>query len=436
MTYNTGDDLFGVARWIVDPVAGYGTQTTIQAAITAASSGQTVFIRPGTYTETLTLKAGVNLTAFGSDSSLNGTGDVIINGISTLTAAGSVTISGIQLQTNSAAFLAVTGSAASVVNLNNCYLNCSNNTGITFSSSSASSAINLNNCYGNLGTTGIGLFTNTSAGMMKIIYSIINNTGASTTASTTSTANVTFFFSSISFALSSSSTGSYSIDQSVVDTTLINTIGLTTVGTGVNTIYASVFASGTASSISVGVGTTISIDNCTIASSNTNVITGAGTLNPSGLSLPASKAINVTTQVGGVLPGGVFQAPSAGFIGEEIRSYATGVNLTNATPTNITSISLTPGIWSVSAVGDIASTGISSSMYLGLSPTSATLVGNSGDQYVLLAIPGLNNTTIDLCVPSFRVTTTTTINYYLVEQITFSTGTASGQGRISAIRVG
>ncbi len=427
---------YGPANGFIVSADGNGDFKTIQAAITAALIGQTVFVRPGTFTENITLTPGIDITAFGCDSSLNGTGNVKIIGTLTLTTAGSVTISGIQLQTNSAAVLAVTGSAASIVNLNNCYLNCTNNTGITFSSSSASSAINLNNCYGNLGTTGIGLFTNTSAGMMKIIYSNINNTGASTTASTTSTANVTFFFSNIVFALSSSSTGSYSIAQSVVDTTLINTIGLTTVGTGVNTIYASIFASGTASSISVGVGTNISIDNCTLASSNTNVITGAGTLIPSGLSLPASKAINVTTQGGGVLPGGVFQAPSAGFIGEEIRSYATGVNLTYATATNITSISLTPGIWSVSAVGNITSTGISSSMYLGLSPTSATFVGNIGDQYVLLAIPSLTNTTIDLCVPSFRVTTTTTINYYLVEQITFSTGTASGQGRISAIRVG
>src|SRR5258708_20620706 len=119
---------FGVAKWIVSATASDGTHTTIASALTSASSGDTIFIRPGTYTENLTLKAGVNLSAFGSDSSQNGTGKVIISGTCTMTTAGSVTISGIQLQTNSAALLAVTGTLASVVNLQNCYLNCTNTT--------------------------------------------------------------------------------------------------------------------------------------------------------------------------------------------------------------------------------------------------------------------------------------------------------------------
>ena len=104
---------------IVDP-NGFGDFTTIAAALTASSSGTTIFLRPGTYTENPTLKAGVNLSAYGSDSSLNGTGNVIINGTCTLSTAGSVTISGVQLQTNSANAIVVSGSVASVLNLNNC----------------------------------------------------------------------------------------------------------------------------------------------------------------------------------------------------------------------------------------------------------------------------------------------------------------------------
>ena len=134
---------------IVD-ATGQGDFTTIQAAITAASSSQTVFIRPGTYTESLSLKAGVNLSAFGSDSSSNGTGKVIISGNATLSTAGSVTISGIQLQTNSAAFLTVSGTLASIVNLNNCYLNSLNATGISYSSSSDSSCSNIPKTIGNI----------------------------------------------------------------------------------------------------------------------------------------------------------------------------------------------------------------------------------------------------------------------------------------------
>ena len=60
---------------------GSGDFTTIAAALTAASSGQTIFIRPGTYTENPTLKAGVNLSTFPSDAT---SGTVIIKGKCTL----------------------------------------------------------------------------------------------------------------------------------------------------------------------------------------------------------------------------------------------------------------------------------------------------------------------------------------------------------------
>ena len=91
-----------------------GTHSTISAAITSASSGDTIFVRPGTYTENLTLKAGVNITAYQCDASLNATGRVTIVGNSTLSTAGSVTMTGMQLQTNSAAVITVSGSAASM----------------------------------------------------------------------------------------------------------------------------------------------------------------------------------------------------------------------------------------------------------------------------------------------------------------------------------
>ena len=146
---------------IVD-TTGQGDFTTIQAAITAASSGQDIFVRPGTYTENLTLKAGVNLVGWGTDASQNNTGTVQITGKATFTGAGTVNINGIQLNTNSDYLLAVTGSSASVVSLSNCFLNCSNNTGIDFTSSAAGATINITACDGNIGTTSIAFFTHSS----------------------------------------------------------------------------------------------------------------------------------------------------------------------------------------------------------------------------------------------------------------------------------
>ena len=58
---------YGPAKFIVSANVYEGTHTTIAAALTSASSGDTIFIRPGTYTENLTLKAGVNLCAYECD---------------------------------------------------------------------------------------------------------------------------------------------------------------------------------------------------------------------------------------------------------------------------------------------------------------------------------------------------------------------------------
>jgi len=304
---------FNTAKWIVSATAGQGTHTTIAAALTAASSGDTIFIRPGTYTENPTLKAGVNLTAFGSDSSLNATGDVIISGTCTLTTAGSVTISGIQLQTNSAALLAVTGTLASVVNLNNCFLNCTNNTGITFSSSSASSAINITNCTGNLGTTGIAYWTITASGVMTVMSSTLLNTGLSTTASTTSTLGHIITHSALRFAMSTSSTGAYTFVLCQMDSSPINTTILTTAGTGQSFINLSNLGTGTASCVSIGTGTTVVITHCSLTCSNTNAVTGAGTAKYGLIDFPgSSQTINATTQT--QVNGGTF-TPAIAFGG-------------------------------------------------------------------------------------------------------------------------
>ena len=131
---------FTTAKWIVSPTASDGTHTTIAAALTAASSGDTIFIRPGIYTENPTLKAGVNLSAYICDAF---TPNVTISGKCTFTGSGIVSISGIRLQTNNDFLLAVTGSSASVVKLINCYFDITNHTAISYTSSSASSQINM-----------------------------------------------------------------------------------------------------------------------------------------------------------------------------------------------------------------------------------------------------------------------------------------------------
>jgi hypothetical protein len=310
MVVTTGDNKFGVAKWIVDPVLGLGTHTTIAAAITAASSGDDIFIRPGTYTENLTLKAGVNLVGFDGDGT---TPNVTIIGNSTLSAAGTVSISNIRLQTNSSFLLSVTGAVASIVNLSQCYLNCTNNTGISFTSSSSSSRINIYNSNMNLATTGIAYYTSSSAGSLVFIDVQSANTGLSTTASSNSAGGVFMFYSGMSAPISTSA-GGLAVFYSNIDTSAINSTAVTTSTAGDTTLRFSFIASGTASAISIGASSQVTISNCTIGSSNTNAITGLGTINYGILSFSnTSSNINTTTQnVTNLGPSAMFGSSNSG----------------------------------------------------------------------------------------------------------------------------
>jgi hypothetical protein len=418
---------------------GQGDFTTIASALTASSSGQTIFIRPGTYTENLTLKAGVNLTAFGADSSQNGTGKVIISGTCTLTTAGSVTISGIQLQTNSAALLAVTGSAASVVNLFDCYLNCTNNTGITFSTSSASGTINIRSCSGDLGTTGIALFSHSSAGNLNIYDSDFTNSGSSTTANTISAGSLTTSRIMINNPITSSSTGGVNMNWSGINCNAINTTALTANGSGGTCTYCS-FSSGTASAVSIG-ASSYNLVFSLISSSNTNALTGAGTVNQYGnVFTGSSHQVNTTTTTGGTL-NGLTQgtAPNGGFLGERITNNAANVSLTDSTTANITSISLTAGVWDVSGMGEFNSNGgalTGTQFIVGINTTSAVLPGTGGvNQGSLPTAPNAaSDVNITICPQRYTFATTTIV--YLVARGAYSVGTLQVTGVITATRVG
>ncbi len=426
-----------VAKWIVNstPNSG-GNQTTIAAAITAASSGDTIFIMPGTYTESFSLKAGVNLTAFGSDSSLDATGKVKIIGTLSFSAAGSVTISGIQLQTNGATnILSVTGSAASIVNLENCYLNCTANTGISFTTANAAAGINIWRCEGNLGTTGIAYHTGSSTGTIAYLYSYFSNTGGSSTISTISAGQTFIFYSVFACPVGTTSTGGISLYDSTISSAAQNAIAVTANGSGVSSSKKNTYESGSASAVTIGASATFTMTHDNINSTNTNAITGAGSLGYWALTfLNTSFKINTTTQTGGTLQGGQTQAPSAGFLGQQISSFAGPSAITSTTIANITSIAITAGIWDVSGFSDLVATaGAFTSINLAIGVNSASFTGCIGGDN--LSQSGLTAIIFSPSIPSFRVTLTATTTYYLIVQGVF-TGTGTAQGRISATRVG
>lgn len=429
---------FGVAKWIVSPTASDGTHTTISAALTSAVSGDTIFIRPGTYSENVTLKSGVSLSAFNCDAF---TPNVTISGTCTMTAAGTVCLAGIRLQTNSSFALAVTGTVASIVTLNSCYLNCLNNTGISFTSSSAASAINLYNCYGNTGTTGIAYWAHSSAGNIQARDCFFFNSGASIIANTVSAGNIDFYGCEINLPITESGTGVVAMGLTSIDTSAVNVTALTLNGASGGIIYKGYFASGSASAISVGVATK-TIHSIIVNSSNTNAITGIGTINYADITYINSVVNNVTTQNGGTIQGSRNTAPSAAFLGEQIRATRAGgaqLSLVTSTAASLASISLTAGVWDISAIVTFSaqSTTSTTSLVCSISSTNNALGGTPGDTDVFLnfqvAILGFSTSVVN---PALRVVLSATTTYFLVAQATFTANTTTAYGRISATRVG
>jgi hypothetical protein len=432
------------AQFVVDPVVNVGTHTTIASAITAASSGDTIFIRPGSYTENLTLKAGVSLTAFTGDGMVP---TVTIIGTCSFAAAGSAAINNVRMQTNGAAILSVTGSEASDVYLNNCDLNCTDNSGITFSSSSSSASVTLTNCTGNLATTGINYFDCSSAGALSLSQCVLSNTGGSSTANTLSAG--VLFVRNTTFSnpiTTSGATATMFLNNTAITTSTQNVTALThgSTAAGTNTIDNSRFGSGTASAISIGASATLTMTGSRVTSSNANAITGSGTLEYTGIFFTSSSGVNVTTQTRDAIDGGTYKgkndntAPAAGFIGEQIRSFVgsgSAVAVSTNTPTNVTSISLTPGIWDVSCIGVFTAAAITgTNCAISISGTSATR-GTNGDSEIVIPTVPTASSAVGLSVPSFRVTLNATTTYYLIAYTLYTVGSQTAFGRISATRV-
>jgi hypothetical protein len=266
--------------WIVD-ANGHGDFTTIAAAVTAANAGtglptanMTIFVRAGTYSGALAPTVAMTIAAYPGDGQ---EGNVIITGTITVSTAITVTISGIQLQTNLANFIVVSGSAASVVNLNNCYLNCTNNTGISYTTSSSSSTINVNYCTGNLGTTGIAYVVSTSAGQIYFNYCQMTNTGSSALPNSCSAGLIQINYTSFT-QMASTSTGTIFAINSFIGTGG-NAIAFNHQGSvNAETRYCR-FDSGSGAAINIGGSSLVVCENCITNTSGTNAITGTGTLN-------------------------------------------------------------------------------------------------------------------------------------------------------------
>lgn len=131
-------------------------------------------------------------------------------------------------------------------------------------------------------------------------------------------------------------------------------------------------------------------------------------------------------------------APPAGFIGQQIRGFASGVAITSTTPTTVTSIALTAGVWDITCILNYTISGGRAGYFITAITTTTNSIAGSVDGDTRATYTFNANSIIQWShtIPAYRVLLNSTTTYYLVGQPSFSPGTCTATGRISAVRVG
>lgn len=283
------------SRWIVDSLGFNGTHTTIAAAIADASSGDTIFILTGTYVENITLKAGVNLTAYNCDSQ---TPNVTLNGEADFSSAGTVSISGINfLPAGFGHSIQVSGIDDSILNLINCNFSTpASNPSIEINSTSPLATINMFSCTGDIGPIGIAVVATGTGATLNIFDSYFTNTGNNNTGiSCASNLNLysTYMFGNVDDGGSINSI--LTINNSIIDSSSSNSSSLNQTNISTVTANNTIFSSGTAQACVIN--GTANLVSCSFNSSNASAISGTGTLNFSYLTFTGtSSTVTVLTQ--------------------------------------------------------------------------------------------------------------------------------------------
>jgi len=279
------EDRTWVSSFVVDPsttIGLRGTFSTIQSAINAASAGQTIFIRAGTYVETLTLKDGVSLVGIFPSNFAGGDSGVYISGNITYNSAGVIgqcAISNCTLEGLTSTFTFTAG----LMTFTNCYLK-----DMLFSLTS-SAYLTLVRCNG---TVGKAMFT--SAGQVNIYDCSFASVG-SLSASTFTGGTFQVYNSLLALPIScSGAVVPIGFNTSFGIPSLSTPAALTTANGG--TFYNCQFNSSN-ESIIVNGGTVVAV-NCVLSSGGTNCVSGAGTFSYANCSLVgAGKVIASTGQV-------------------------------------------------------------------------------------------------------------------------------------------
>jgi hypothetical protein len=132
--------------------------------------------------------------------------------------------------------------------------------------------------------------------------------------------------------------------------------------------------------------------------------------------------------------------PVSGTLGEQIRQFTpqgSAIALSESSVNTLASVTLTPGIWDMTAVASFTTSDITGTCLIaGISTTNNSFTGSTvGDTLFYENALPQNGADESIVIPTHRVNVTTNTTYYLVAKAIFSSGTISGYGRISGVRV-
>lgn len=282
-----GDNRFPITPYVVGPVGVAGYQT-IQDGLDAANAdgGGIVYVQPGTYTEDLTLYEDTQIVGTPSSSNSDAIPDVIIVGTTSASYTGTSAIKNVRLQTPSNLEYAIemTGSNATKLYVENCYIDASLYTAINASSINVDSLAYFYNCMGHAANSSqANFFLGTTTGTLTLDHCNFTNLNTNNiTNAISGTCNIIY---STFTGLLGPSAGTLNISYSTIDSTLFsfNTLSFAN-GLGITAnLYYSTFISGSAGgaqvAIGIGTGNTVTAVGNTIYSPNATAISVNGTLN-------------------------------------------------------------------------------------------------------------------------------------------------------------
>ncbi len=280
---------FATAKWIVSPNKADGTHTTIAGALAAASSGDTIFIRPGTYFEAfINLVGGVNLTAYTCDAY---TPNVKIVGQLVASFSGKCSISGICIQTNGATAINMTGANGTNIDFINCNILATNATGIT-NAVTATGAVNFYSCTAT-SSAGFALFACSNSAILQTFYSVFGSSD-STSSTSSGSSIIQLYNGTHNHVLTSSGTGAVGLDSMFISS---GSTPLVIGNTGQSNFYNCSISGTSSTAITIAAGCKVTLYNCMIISSNTSAISGAGTLAYTPISFGGTSSnVTVSTQ--------------------------------------------------------------------------------------------------------------------------------------------